>query len=393
MTTPRRICVVTGTRAEYGLLCPLMRAVDEDPELVLQTVVTGTHLDDRFGRTEKTILADGFQIDWRVDPELADDNRRSIAHAMARTLAGLADAFDALAPDVIVVLGDRWEILAAAQAAMILRIPLAHIHGGETTEGAMDESIRHAITKMAHLHFPVAKAYRQRILQLGEAPERVTTIGAPVLDNIANLAWLDKSTLSADLGFAFDAPYFLVTYHPVTLSHVDPVQPVTELLAALDQFPDHGVMMTGVNADPGFSSVEAAMRAYALANPERVMLKTSLGQARYMSAMRHCAAVVGNSSSGIIEAPIIGVPTVNIGDRQRGRLRSASIIDCVEECGAIVEAMTRALTPAFQQTAAQRHHPYGIAGSGVAMKDMLKTVKLDDILMKQFQELSGYAHD
>jgi UDP-hydrolysing UDP-N-acetyl-D-glucosamine 2-epimerase len=299
----------------------------------------------------------------------------------------MAGAYERLAPDILVLLGDRFEMLAAAQAAMVARLPIAHIHGGEATEGAMDEAFRHAITKMAHLHFVSTGEYRARVIQLGEAPGRVFDVGAPGLDYVFNLRLLGRSELEKSIGFALGEGFLLVTYHPVTLGGGDPARAVEELVSALDSFPDHKIIVTGANADPGHDSIAGAWNDYATSNPDRVSLHASLGQRRYLSAMKHAAAVVGNSSSGIIEAPAMKVPTVNLGARQRGRVRAASVIDCDETAEAIAEAIARALSGEFAKSVEAAANPYGTGGASGRILDTLKGADLSDILMKRFHDI------
>jgi UDP-hydrolysing UDP-N-acetyl-D-glucosamine 2-epimerase len=384
----RKICVVTGGRAEYGLLYWLLREIADDPGLDLQMVVTGMHLAPQFGLTWRVIENDGFAIDAKVDMLLAGDTPVAIAKSLGMGTMGMAEALARLAPDIVVVLGDRFEILAAAQAAMVLGIPLAHLHGGEASEGVIDETIRHSITKMAHLHFVAAEPYRRRVIQLGEQPHRVFDVGAPGLDNIERLELLDRRSLEEALDFSLGEGFLLVTYHPATLGGGDPGGAAGELVAALDGFGDHKVLITGVNADAGNDRVTQVISEYAARDPGRVALFASLGQLRYLSAMKHAAAVVGNSSSGIIEAPAVGVPTVNVGDRQRGRIRADSVIDCDERRDAIADAIAKALSPEFRETARATKSPYGGGGVAQRIAVVLKQIDLDGILMKPFHDLA-----
>jgi UDP-hydrolysing UDP-N-acetyl-D-glucosamine 2-epimerase len=338
------IAVVTGTRAEYGLLRGIIRRIDADPTLSLRLMVTGSHLSPRHGLTYREIESDGFRIADRIDLALDGDTPADIAHALAHGLAGFADAFAKARPDIVVILGDRYELLAVAQAAMLFRVPLAHIHGGEITEGAIDDAIRHSLTKMSYLHFTTAAPYRDRVIQLGEPPERVFNVGGPGNEDLADPTPPSLDDLEALLKIKLDGGYFLVTYHPETLASVAPAAAVAELLAALDQFPDVKVIVTGVNADPGNRAVSELFEAFARGKPNRVRIETSLGRRRYLGAMKHCLAVVGNSSSGVIEAPLLGVASVNIGARQRGRLRSPSVIDCGESREDIAAAIRRAMS-------------------------------------------------
>lgn len=385
----RIICVVTGSRAEYGLLLPLMKEIEADPALALRLVVTGSHLSPRFGATATTIEADGFVIDARVDLGLAGDSPLETARSMGQGLSGMTEAFERLRPHLVVVLGDRYEILVAAQAAMLLRLPIAHIHGGEASEGAMDEAIRHALTKMAHLHFAAAEPYRRRIIQMGERPERVFTVGAMALDALAILPPMPRTELNRRLELPDGVPFFLVTYHPVTLADSDPGHAVEALAAALDAFPDHRVIVTGVNADPGHDSVSRVIDHWCRTRSGRVRAVTSLGLSLYAAAMGAAAAVVGNSSSGIIEAPFVGTPTVNLGMRQQGRIRAASVIDCAETEADIRAAVARALDPAFRAGAARASYPFGTPGAAARITEVLRSVELDGLLIKTFYDLPG----
>lgn len=383
----RKICVVTGTRAEYGLLYWLMRDIESDPSLSLQLIVTGTHLEPAFGHTVDVIEADGFQIDARVPIDLTGDTPASVARSTGRATAGIAEAFEAMNPDIVVILGDRFEMLAAATAAMLTRNVIAHIHGGEATEGLIDEAIRHATSKMSHFHFAAAEAYRLRIIQMGEIPDHVFNVGAPGLDNIERLTLLEPDTLGSEIGLDLTSGYFLVTYHPVTLSSDSPRNVINGLFAALDTYPEFKIIFTGVNADPGNAAIDDLVREYAAKNGPRVKVATSLGQIRYLSALKHCNAVIGNSSSGLIEAPSMGVPTVNIGDRQRGRLRAGSVIDCSENHGDIQGALDKAMSGEHQALSKQTVNPYGQAGASNKICNQLKHVELESALMKKFYDL------
>jgi UDP-hydrolysing UDP-N-acetyl-D-glucosamine 2-epimerase len=383
----RKICVFTGTRAEYGLLYWLLKEMQADSRIDLKVLVSGSHLEPEFGETWREITADGFAIDAKVDMHLDSDAPVAVAKSMALGLAGCADALDQLKPDLLVVLGDRYEALAVAEAALLLRIPIAHIHGGEATEGAIDEQIRHAITKMAHLHFAAAEPYRERILQMGEAPERVFTAGAPGLDHIGNIKLLGRSDLERKLGFRFGERNLLVTYHPATLDRASPVISFRRLLDALDHLPEVNVVITKSNADVGGRAINAAIDTYAGERRERVLAVSSLGQQRYLSVIAQVDAVVGNSSSGIIEAPAMGKPTVNIGPRQQGRVRAPSVIDCADSTDAILAAIECALSPSAQAIAARRESPYGRGGASKRIKDVLATVELDFLLAKRFHPL------
>lgn len=382
--TRRKICVVTGTRAEYGLLYWLLREIQEDKGLDLQLAVTGAHLSPRHGETYKIIEEDGFRIDTRVEILSLTDTPVEIAKSIGRAVTGFAEAFDQLKPDVLVLLGDRYEVLAAAQAALILRIPIAHIHGGESTEGLIDEAIRHSVTKMCHFHFVAAEAYRQRVLQLGEQPERVMNFGAIGLDNIARLKLIERDELQEEIGFRFGAQNFLVTYHPVTLDPRGPKKGVNALLEALDRFPSAKVIFTSPNADTDSSLIRESIERYVAENSTRAAFFVSLGQLNYLSCIRWVDVVIGNSSSGVIEVPMLKKPTINIGDRQRGRLKAPSILDCRESEHAIVRAIEEALSPEFQKITEKGESPYGAGNVSVRIKNYLEEVDLSEILMKRF---------
>lgn len=389
MSARRKICVFTGARSEYGLLYWLMKDLEADPAVELQILVAGMHLAPEFGRTVTAIEEDGFTPAAKVDSLVSGDSPGAVATSLGLATIKLSQALESLAPNILVVLGDRYEALAAAQAAMVLNIPIAHLHGGEATEGLIDEAIRHSITKMAHLHFTAAEPYRRRVIQLGEQPDRVFQVGAPGLDNFHRLNLMDRAALEGVLGFSFSNTLFLVTYHPVTLSADSPEAATGELLAALDRFPMSSIVLTMANADPGGRQINRIIDEYAAHNPSRVLAAASLGQVVYLSLMKLADVVIGNSSSGLIEAPSSGTPTVNIGPRQQGRLRAASVIDCAEDAEAISGAITRALTAEFQATAANVDSPYGDGGASVRVAEILKSHRLDTILKKSFYDIEG----
>jgi UDP-N-acetylglucosamine 2-epimerase (non-hydrolysing)/GDP/UDP-N,N'-diacetylbacillosamine 2-epimerase (hydrolysing) len=382
----RKIAVVTGSRAEYGLLYWLMTEIKNDPDLQLQVIATGMHLAPEFGLTYKAIEADGFIIDAKVEMLLSSDTSVGVAKSIGLGVIGFADAIDRLRPDILVLLGDRFEILAAAQAAMVARIPVAHVSGGEVTEGAIDDSIRHAITKMAHFHFVAAEPYRKRVIQMGEHPERVINCGDPGLDNLKRLKLLSRLELERQLDFSLGAQYFLVTYHPATLSMVDPKMAMQELCAALDHFPHVKIIMTKPNADMGGRELAKMVDEYASKYPDRIFASTSLGQIRYLSAMKHCDVVIGNSSSGIVEAPGLHKPTVNLGARQNGRLKATSIIDCSEQRRAIIDAIELALSPEFGKKAAKTKSLYGDCNASRQMKEFFKHVDYGFCMNKGFYD-------
>jgi UDP-hydrolysing UDP-N-acetyl-D-glucosamine 2-epimerase len=383
----RRICIVTATRAEYGLLKGLIKEVEGDPALDLQLVVTGTHLAPRFGRTISDIKDDGFPIAAEIAMEVDDDSATGAANAFADLGKGLAVTLSELRPDILVLLGDRYEMLAAASAAMISRIPIAHIHGGEVTLAALDEAVRHAITKMAHLHFPAAEEFGKRIYQMGEPADRIFVVGAPAIDAIETQALLDGQALSDAMGISLSDDLFVITHHPVTLSPKQQHEEIESLLNALRKFPDAQLIFTGINADPGNRIIRERIETFVSENSQRAALFESLGQLRYFSLVKLARLVIGNSSSGIIEAPALKTATVNIGDRQTGRPRAQSIIDCEAESAEIAAAIERALSPNFQDGLTDIQSPYGAGDTARRIKETLATFRLDDILIKPFNDI------
>ncbi len=325
--TKRKVCVVTGTRAEYGLLYPVLKEIQGRKELSLQLIATTAHLSNEFGLTYKQIEKDGFNIDEKIDNLLPLDNKSSIAKSTGLATMLLADCFEKLEPDVVLLLGDRFETHAAATTAMLMSIPIAHIHGGEITEGAVDEQIRHSITKMSYLHFCSTKVYRHRIIQMGENPLRVFNTGAPGIDNIVNFKLLSKSTLEEQLNWKFAQKCALFTYHPVTLANDDLKK---DLSIIFDILVDSGigVLFTYANADSGGRIINKKIEEFCKSNPSQFKVVKNLGQLRYLSAMKHVDLLIGNTSSGIIEAASFSKPVVNIGDRQLGRLKGVNVIDC-----------------------------------------------------------------
>lgn len=372
----RRIAFFTSTRADYGLLKPVMSEVMLSSELELQLIASGTHFLETHGSTWKEIVSDGFSIDARVDMAIKTDDAVGAAESAAHVLTGVASALALLKPDILVLLGDRYELLAAAQAALLARVPIAHIHGGEATEGAIDESMRHAVTKLSHWHFAAAEPYASRIRQMGEATARVWNVGAPAMDNIATLKVISKGELETFLGLQLIEPIFLVTYHPVTLQEDGGLTSMNALLAALDTTKG-SIIITGTNADPGGAAIRASLQAFAAERQHRVVLVESLGSRRYLSLMSIVDAVVGNSSSGLLEAPAIGVPTVDIGSRQQGRLRAPSVIHCSDSKAEIEKALETALSPDHRAIAAKRESPYGRPGVSRRIVDKLKSIDIE----------------
>ena len=375
----RRVCVVTGSRAEYGLLSNVMRGIQQDDDLDLLVIATGMHLSPEFGLTWRVIEEDGFAIDAKVEMLLSSDSPVGIAKSIGLGTMGCAEALDRLKPDLLVLLGDRFEILAAAQAALIARIPVAHIAGGDTTEGAFDEAIRHSITKMAHLHFVTNEEAAKRVRQLGEDPAHIHVVGSPGIDQIRRLKLLSRAELSQELGFTFKEKNLLVTFHPVTLDDVSAKQQFQELLDALDQLGNEtGVIFTKPNADTDGRVIIGMVDDYVATRPH-ARAYTSLGQLRYLSAMAQVNAVVGNSSSGLYEAPSFGKPTVNIGDRQKGRLQASSVLNCGAVAGKIRAAIGEALTRDCTGTV----NPYGDGHSSERIVSLIKQVADPKALLKK----------
>lgn len=391
MADAKKICVVTGSRAEYGLLSLLMHEIAADDRFHLQLVVTGTHLSPRFGETWRDIESDGFRLDAKVVLDLDDDAPVSIARAMGQALAGLADAYQKLAPDLVVLLGDRYETLAAAEAATVLRIPVAHIHGGEITEGAFDDAIRHAVTKLSALHFVACEEFARRVVQLGEQPQHVFTVGALGVDAIRRIELLSRAELEADLGIDLKEPVVMITYHPATLGKLTPAAAADALLSALAKCGPATMVFSGVNADPGGNAISARIHEFVRANPKRAVVRDNFGQRCYLSLVALSSAVVGNSSSGLIEAPALKTATVNIGDRQKGRPCAASVIDCGETEAEISAALARALSGKFQASLDSVVSVYGEGSTSQRIVSILRSLDFTDLTRKRFRDLPQVA--
>lgn len=383
----RKIAVFTGTRAEYGLLYQVIKMLDERDDAILQLVVGGMHLSPEFGYTVSQIEKDGFQIAERLDFLLSSDSPVGIAKSMGLALISAGECFERIKPDLLVVLGDRFESLAVAQAAMLAQIPIAHIHGGETTEGLIDEAVRHSLTKMSHLHFTATEAYRKRVTQLGEAPERIFNVGAPGIDNAHQLKLLDRDELSSELQFPLGDKYFLVTYHPVTLEKDGGVASFQNFLQALDSFPEYKVLLTYPNADTYGRILFDYIEEYRKKWSDRIFVTQSLGQVRYLSALKHCTAVLGNSSSGLIEAPAFHVPTVNIGNRQRGRIAGESVVHCEDSVAAITDAIRNVISVDFQKSCLTFKNPYGVGCASSLIVETLISYPLENIIQKSFYDI------
>ncbi|HRE19875.1 MAG TPA: UDP-N-acetylglucosamine 2-epimerase [Rhabdaerophilum sp.] len=383
----RHICVVTGGRAEYGLLRWLIKDMREDPELRCSVIATGAHLVPEAGLTYREIEADGITVDLKVEIQLASDTHAGMAKSTGLAVLSFTDALMALKPDIVVVLGDRYEICAVALAAFLLDIPVAHLYGGEKTEGAMDDALRHAITKFSRFHFTASEPYCRRVIQLGEAPETVFNVGAPGLDNLHRLPLLDRAETLARLGLQPDSRFVLVTYHPVTAGEGESQAGMAALLEALDELEGLDIVMTRPNLDAGARALSAMADDFAARHTGRVVLATSLGQVLYLSAMRACEAVIGNSSSGIVEAPALQKPTVDIGTRQKGRLKATSIIECNPTKPEIATAIARALSPEFRAGLADVELLYGDLDASRTIHRILKSVPIETGRAKVFHDL------
>lgn len=380
-----RIAVLTSTRADYGLLRWVIKELQSYDEIVVELIVTGTHFLEEFGSTWKEIRDDGYQISYRVDILTGGDSPLSVAQSTGTAVGKIAAVIDEANIDMLVLLGDRYEAMAAALASFLVGVPVAHIAGGELTEGALDDSLRHAITKLASLHFVSAEEYGNRVKQLGENPNHVYNVGATGLDNFKNLQILDYEALSQLLGFDVEKhPFVLFTFHPVTAEDAHDLEVVTTALRLFNNYEDLKVVVTGANADAGGRSLNSLYRVFEEVNAEKFHVFASLGQVGYLSAMLRCAAVIGNSSSGILEAPSAGVPTLNIGDRQRGRLRAPSVVDVGIAEGEIAAGIAKVLSPEMRELALLRQSPFGEAGASAEIARVIASTSFSDLLPKQF---------
>lgn len=383
----RKICVITGSRAEYGLLSSLMSTIKADNELLLQVIATNMHLSPEFGLTYKEIENDGFRIDKKVEMLLSSDTANATTKSVGLAMIGFADAFEDLKPDLIVVLGDRFEILAAVSAALFYKIPVAHLHGGEITEGAYDDSIRHAITKMSHLHFTSTEEYRNRVIQLGEQLERVFNVGAIGVENIKMTPLLSKVELEESLGFQLGDKSLLVTFHPVTLEDSTAEKQCQNLLEALEGFPEYRIIFTLPNSDTDGRIIMQQIQEFTQKYNDQSIAFTSLGKVRYLSALQYVSAVVGNSSSGIIEVPSFGIPTLNIGDRQKGRIAAESVVNCGSSKEQITNGLNSIFSEQVERIANRKENPYDKEGTVNAICTVLKKYSLKDLTKKTFYNL------
>jgi len=383
----KKICVVTGTRAEFGLLYWLIKGIQDDNDLDLQLIVTGMHLSPEFGLTYQEIEKAGFDIDSKVEMLLSGDTPSSISKSTGLGIIGFADAYNNLNPDLVFVLGDRFEIFAASSAALFANIPIAHIHGGETTAGAFDEALRHSITKMAALHFVAAEPYKKRVIQLGENPDRVFDVGGLGVEAIKKLSLLSKKELEKALRFKFGKKNILVTFHPVTLESNTSQQQFNSLLAAVSQLDDTKVIFTKANSDTDGRVINKLIDDYITKNPDTSIAFTSMGQLKYLSIMQYVDAVVGNSSSGLLEAPSFGIGTINIGDRQKGRLMAESIINAEPIEESITTAFKNIYSREFQNILKNTDNPYAGGNASASILKLIKTIDYRGFVKKEFYDL------
>lgn len=383
----RRICIATGTRADWGLLSPIAQALNKRDDVDLKIIATNMHLSEEYGSTWKEIENDGLKIDWRVKMKSDADTRKDTVLAMSECMAGMAEALADLQPDLLVILGDRYEMLATASAALILRIPIAHIAGGAISQGAYDESIRHAITKMSHIHLTETERYRKRVIQLGENPEHVIYTGAIGVYNIMHTQYISREQLERELNLTLSDRLILATFHPATLDEMPPQQQCKNLLAALDRHPDYQTIFTYPNNDSEGRIIIQLIESYRRRHPERVAVFPSLGMRRYLS-MLHCAtAVVGNSSSGIVEVPSIGIPTLDIGIRQMGRTAAPSVLHCGVSEEEIADGLETVLSSSFRLIAKSAENPYYLPDTLEKMVDAIVNTPLDNIIIKPFYDV------
>lgn len=385
----KKACIVTATRAEYGLLKPLIQAFEDSKSYELQLIVSGTHLSSEFGMTWHAIEQDGFSIDAKVDMLLSNDSPTAVVKSLGLMCIGISDAFERLKPDFIVILGDRYEMIGVATAANLFKIPVVHLHGGEITEGALDDSFRHALTKLSHVHFASTEEYRNRIIQLGEQPKFVCNSGAIGLDNINNLTLLTKQQLADSLDIDLSMPFFLMTYHPVTVSEQNILEEIDGIMRALLAIDNTLIVTTLSNADVGGRIINERMREWSSKYPKRIYTFASLGQLRYLSAMKYCTAVVGNSSSGIVEAPSMHVPTINIGSRQDGRIQARSIVNCKPTYEDVTLALETIFKRDFRISIERVDNPYGNGGTVAKIMSFLEEVKWSEVLKKKFFNISN----
>jgi GDP/UDP-N,N'-diacetylbacillosamine 2-epimerase (hydrolysing) len=383
---PRKVCVVTGTRAEYGQLHWLMKEIDSDDNLDLLLIVTGMHLSPEFGFTCDDIEKDGFAINYKVEMLLSSDSEVGISKSLGLGVLGFADALEQLKPDLLIVLGDRFEIFAAVSAATVARIPVVHLYGGETTEGAFDEAFRHSITKMSHIHFTSTEIYRNRVIQMGEQPRNVHNVGGLGIDSTQKLSLLSRSEFEDSIDFRLCKRNLMITFHPVTLENATAGEQFSILLSVLDELPDTHLIFTKANADNSGRIINKMIDEYVASNQKKSVAFSSLGQLRYLSAMQYVDGVVGNSSSGLIEAPSFKIGTVNIGSRQQGRIRADSILDCEPSKKSIRKALDALYSEPFQSVLEKTENPFGRGDAAERILAIIKETSLDGIIKKKFYD-------
>lgn len=383
----KKICVITGTRAEYGLLFWILKYLQQSQDLELQIIVTGMHLSPEFGLTYKNIENDGFKIDKKIEVILSSDSEIGISKSIGLGLISFAEAYAELDPDLILILGDRYEIFAAASAAMVSKIPIGHIHGGEATHGVIDEPIRHSITKMSHLHFAATEIYKNRIIQLGESPDKVFNVGTPGLDNIYKLNLLDRKSFAESINFTLNKKNALVTFHPVTFENNTSKVQFKEIINAVSKLDETNIIFTKSNSDTNGRIINEMIDDFVSKNPQRACAFKSLGQLRYLSALRHVDFVLGNSSSGLTEAPSFKIPTIDVGDRQGGRIKAGSVINCEPKKEAILQAIEKGLSKDFQSDLKEIVNPYGEGGASEKIVNILEKTPLNNLIKKSFNDI------
>jgi len=384
----KKICVVTGTRAEFGIMFWILKFLQQDNSIELQLIVTGMHLSPEFGLTYKEIEAAGFKIDKKIEMLLSSDSEVGVIKSMGLGQIGFAEALQELKPNVVLLLGDRFEIFSAASSAMVSKIPIAHLHGGEATEGLIDEPIRHSITKMSHLHFTATNTYRNRVIQMGEDPNRVFNVGSPGLDNVFRLELLDRKDFEDSIGFKLNKRNIMITFHPVTLEDNTSEKQFQELLRAISGLGETNFIFTKPNSDTNGRIIIQLIDDFVARNPKSACAFKSLGQLRYLSALRHMDMVLGNSSSGLTEAPSFKIATVDIGDRQKGRIKAESVISCRPEKDSIHEALTKAFSNDFQGKLKEVKNPYGEGGASEKVVEIIKNFDYTNILKKKFFDIN-----
>jgi len=381
----QKICIITGTRAEYGLLYWLMKRIDKEKSLTLQLIVTGMHLSSEFGLTYQEIEKD-FKIDKKIEILLSSDTTIGISKSMGLAQISFAEAYEDLNPDLVIVLGDRYEIFSATSAAMVARIPIAHIHGGEATQGAIDEAIRHSITKMSHLHFTATKEYKKRVIQLGENPQFVFNVGGMGIENIKKLKLLNRKEFEKNINFKLNKRNILVTYHPVTLEKNTTKKYFLNILDAIDQLKDTNIIFTKSNSDADGRLINTMIEEYVSSNKHKAVVFTSLGQLKYLSALQYVDAVVGNSSSGLLEVPSFKIGTINIGNRQKGRIKAKSVIDCNPIKEDILNCFKELYSASFQEKLQNVKNPYGNGNVSKKIIKILKQQNFNSLVFKTFYD-------